>query len=133
MAGAEQHRLRAQVHPLLARRQHPLAHLPRLLAFVARKRELRRVPALALGPQLLGETQSVLRRDGVRDGEDRRSRAVVALERHRVGARELLGEVEDVAGAGRAKPVDRLEVVADDGQPRTLAAQAADDVAPAGR
>jgi hypothetical protein len=128
VAGAEQHRLSAQVHTLLTRREHSLAHLPGLLAFVARKRKLWRLPTLALGPQPLGKAQAILGGDGVRNPEDRRGRTVVALERDGAGARKLLGEVEDVAGARRAKPVDRLEVVADDGQPRAPATQAADDL-----
>jgi hypothetical protein len=40
----------------------------------------------------------------------------------------VLREVEDVARAGRAEAVDRLEVVADRGHVAALAPQAADDV-----
>ena len=56
VAGAEQDGLRAQLDPLLARGEHPLAHLARLLALVAGEHELGRLAALALGPQLPWET-----------------------------------------------------------------------------
>ena len=128
VAGAEQHGLGAELHALLARRKDAFADLARLLAFVAGEHQLRRLAALALGPQPLGEAEAVLLGDGVCDGEDRRGGAVVLLERHRVRAGELLGEIEDVPGARRAKPVDRLEVVADDRQARMSPAQLAHDV-----
>ena len=51
VAGAEQDRLGAQLDPLLARGQHPLAHLPRLLALVVGEHELGRRAALAVAPQ----------------------------------------------------------------------------------
>ncbi len=53
---------------------------------------------------------------GVRRGQDRRDRAVVLLELDDRGAREPLGELQDVAHRGGAEPVDRLRVVADDGE-----------------
>ena len=52
----------------------------------------------------------------VRRVEDRRGRAVVLLEPHDRGAGEPFGELEDVAHGRRAEPVDRLRVVADDGE-----------------
>src|SRR5207244_11360705 len=62
MTGAEQHRLGAQLHALLASREHALADGERLLALVARKAELRLRAALALGPQPLREAEAVLAR-----------------------------------------------------------------------
>ena len=55
--------------------------------------------------------------DGVRGLEDRLDRAIVLLELDHLGRRlELSRKVENVAGTRRAKAVDRLRVVADDGK-----------------
>ncbi len=106
----------AQLHALLARGHDAIADLPGLRRFIPGHHELRLDASLALTPQPLGEAVPVLCRDGVRDREDRAGRAVVALKGHRAAAREVLGEIQDVAGARGAEAVDRLEVVADDGQ-----------------
>jgi hypothetical protein len=50
-------------------------------------------------------------------GKDRHRRAVIAIERdNRGGWIELLREIENVADRGRAKVVDRLGIIANDGQ-----------------
>ena len=74
VAGAKQDRLRAQLHPLLARGEHAIAHLPRLLALVARKHELGRLPP----------SRSV----HSRFGNPRRSCSETALATARIGAVE---------------------------------------------
>ena len=117
-----------QLHPLLARGDHPFAHLPRLHALVACKHELGRKASVALGPQLLSEPEPVLLGDGVCDRENRSGGAIVALELRRVSVRKLRRKVKYVAGTGGAKTVDRLEVVADDRQLRPCAAKASHDV-----
>ncbi len=55
-------------------------------------------------------------------------RAVVAIERDDLGRRvEVLREVEDVAHVGGAERVDRLRVVADDGEAAPVALQRQQD------
>ena len=69
-----------------------------------------------VGPQPLVLAALVLGDDGVGGGEDRLRRAVVLLEQHDLGVREVLLELEDVADVGAAEGVDRLVGVADDAQ-----------------
>ena len=128
VSGAEQDRLGAQLDRLLARGQHPLAHLPRLCAFVVGEHELGPDRSLAVAPQPPRKPALVLGRDGVGDVEDLLRGAVVALEQHRAGVREHVGEAEDVTGARRAEAVDRLEVVADHAEAPSPAMQLPDDV-----
>ena len=66
--------------------------------------------------------------DCVGDVEDRLCRAVVAVQGDDFGRGKEGGEVEDVLGAGGPEAVDRLEVVADDGQPAVLPMEGSDDV-----
>ena len=113
---AKENGLVAQFHAFLAGSHDPLTDQDGLLALVAWKCQLGRSAAPALGPQLLWEPGAVLFGNGVCDCEDRRCRAVVALELARVSIREPLGEVEDMTGARGAEPVDRLEIVAHDRQ-----------------
>ena len=69
------------------------------------------------------------RDDRVRRCQDRRRRTVVLLERqHGRRRHEGGGEVEDVAHLGGAERVDRLGVVADDGEVAAVRAQAQDDL-----
>ena len=61
-------------------------------------------------------------------GEDRLRRAVVAIERDDVGRRrELAREVEDVAHRRGAERIDRLRVVADDGEAAPVGLQRQQD------
>ena len=56
--------------------------------------------------------------DGIGGSKDRLGRAVVAIERDHVsGGTEMAGKVEDVAHRRGAERIDRLGVVADDGEP----------------
>ena len=125
---AHEHRLLAQRGAALARVEHALADLGRLGGLVEAEHELGRAAAGALGAQGLAVGALGLRRHGVGDVEQRLGRAVVALEGDHRRAGEVLGEGEDVLGRGRAKAVDGLQVVADDGDVGALAAQAADEV-----
>ncbi len=81
--------------------------------------ELAHVDRLAgaqFAPQALGDAAAVVRDHGVGRGEDRLGRAVVLLELDDARVGEVLLEVEDVADVGVAEAVDRLRVVADDGE-----------------
>ena len=72
---------------------------------------------IALGPEVLGEPLARQIDHAVGGGEDRLRRAIVAVERDDVGRRtEGAREVEDVAHGRGAERIDRLRVVADDGQ-----------------
>ncbi len=53
VAGSEQHGLLLELHPLLARREHALAHRVGLRDFVSRLDELGPRAAVAIGPQRL--------------------------------------------------------------------------------
>ena len=78
---------------------------------------MRPLGGLSLRPQILGEALLGQFDDGVGRRQDRLRRAVILLERDDVGARaEMAGKVEDVAHGRGAKRIDRLRVVADDGQ-----------------
>ena len=126
--GAGEHRLLAQEHPALARRQHPVTDLDGLLGLIAAEDELRALAPLAGGSQRLGEADLRLGGDGVGDVEQRLGGAVVALQQHRAGAGEPLRETEDVIGGCRPEAVDGLEVVADRGDRRAVAGQRLDDL-----
>ena len=125
---AHEHRLLAQGGAALARVEHALADLGGLGGLVEAQHQLGRAAARALGAQGLAVGALGLRRHGVGDVEQRLGGAVVALERDHRRAGEVLGEGEDVLGRGRAEAVDRLQVVAHDGDVGALAAQAADEV-----
>jgi hypothetical protein len=116
VVGPVDHGLLAQLGAFLTRREHALTHRSGLLGFIAGEAELRCGSALALRPQRLAIPIAILLCNCVSDREDRCGRAVVLLELHDMTARELIGELEDVPGARRAEPVDRLKIVAHDGQ-----------------
>ena len=126
---AEQHRLRLQRDPRLAVLEHALGHAARLVGLVADGDELAASAVeRALGPQVLGVALAREADHGVGRVEDRLRRAVVALQRHHARRRrELLREVEDVAHRRRAERVDRLRVVADDGDAAAVRLQRAQD------
>ena len=68
---------------------------------------------LAFRPQALAESLGIVGDQPRRGGEDMAGGAVVALQPHHDGAREIPLEAEDVADLGAAPAVDRLVVVAD--------------------
>ena len=115
--GAEQHGLALQREPLLAAFENFLDHVARLIGLVAHADQMRPLGRFSLRPQILGEALLGQFDDGVGRRQDRLRRAVILLERHDVGARaEMTGKIEDVAHRRGAKRIDRLRVVADDGQ-----------------
>ena len=115
--GAKQHGLLLERDAGLAVLQDPLGDVARLVGLVAHGDQLRALGRGALGPQVLGEALGRELDDGVGGREDRLGRAVVALERDDLGGRlKCCGKVEDVAHGGGAERIDRLRVVADDGE-----------------
>src|SRR2546428_4032 len=72
------------------------------------------VPELA--PQALGDAAAVVGDHRVRRAQDGLRGAVVLLELDHAGIWEVVLEVEDVAHLGTAKAVDRLRIVAHDGE-----------------
>ena len=82
-----------------------------------------------LAPEVLGEALARLADHRVGGREDRLGRAVVLLQRDDARRRvEEPGEVEDVADLGAAEAVDRLGVVADDGQAAPVGLQPEQDL-----
>ena len=117
MRGAEQHGLLLQGGADLAVFQNLLDDVARLVGLVANGDELRPLGRLAFGPEVLGEALRCEIDDAVGSRQDRLGRAIVAVERDDLGRRaELAGEIEDVAHGRGAEGIDRLGVVADDGQ-----------------
>ena len=82
----------------------------------------------AFGPEILGEPLSRKSDHAIGGRQDRLRRAVVAVEGDdlRAGA-EVIGEIQDVADRGGAKRIDRLGVVADDGEAATIRLQREQD------
>ena len=78
-------------------------------------RDAHALARLALGPQRLAEARAVVRDQARGGAQDVPGRAVIALQPHHLGAREVLLEAQDVADLGAAPAVDRLVVVADAG------------------
>jgi hypothetical protein len=121
---AEQHRLLLQPGAGLAVFEDALDDVSRLIRFVAYRHELQPLAAIAVGPQILHEALAGEPDQAVGRGEDRLRRAVVPRERHDLGGRaELAGKIEDVAHRRAAKRIDRLRIVADDGETRAVGLQ----------
>ena len=85
---------------------------PRLGVLVLDLDDLHRLALAEVGEEPLRLAVAVVLDHGVRGAEDRVRRAVVLLERDRLGAGEVALEVEDVVDVGAAEAVDR--VVRDD-------------------
>ena len=92
----------------------------RLLLLVVGLEALDLRPAALVGPELLVGPLGVPRDDGVGRVEDQLGRAVVLLELDDRRVRVVALEVEDVPDVGAAPAVDRLVVVADDGEVAVL-------------
>ena len=88
-----------------------------------------RSAGLALGPEVLGEALGGQVDHAIGGGEDRLGRAIVAVERDdcRPAGENWFGKVEDVAHRRRAERIDRLGVVADDGQAAAVRLQRQQD------
>ena len=129
MGGAEQHRLlRGRSTPSSRRARTESQTAAACAASSSVRRSRARRPPAATVRRCFGMRIARLGQHGVGDGQDRRRRPVVVLERHDRRAREPVGEAADVGGRGRAERVDGLCVVADHGQPRAVGAELGDDV-----
>ncbi len=129
-SGPEQHRLLAQVDALVAMTEHRVADRSRLGGLVVTGAQQRTAgTGTHRREHLPGSVPGGGRgHDGVGGTDDGRRRAVVGGQRDHGGAGVQRGEVEDVAGRGGAEAVDRLRVVADDGEPSALGAECVEDV-----
>ena len=131
VGGAKQHGLLAQRHARLAPLEDPLDDVGDLRQLVADGGQHRAHAARAHGGQVLFVALAGGRERDHRVGgvQDRRRRTVVLLERDdRRGRIVLLREREDVADARGAEAVDRLRVVADDGDAAPVGLQEAQDL-----
>ena len=118
MRGAEQHGLRFQRHARLAVLQHARDHVARLIRLVAHRDQQRTRGRFASRPEIFGEALGRQRDHGIRRRQDRLRRTVVLLERDDARlAREVPGEVQNVAHGRGAERIDRLRVVADHREP----------------
>ncbi len=100
--------------PRPARGRDPRDDLARLVALLVEDGEAHVLAARLRRLQRLAEPAAVLGDDGSRGLQDRRRRAVVALEADRLRRRELARELQDVRDVGAAPAVDRLVLVAHD-------------------
>ena len=117
MRRPEQHRLRLERDARFTVLEHRVRDVARLVGFVAHADEPRSLGGGALGSQLLGEALLRQFHHCIGGGENGLGRAVVAIERDDLGARiELAGKVEDVAHGRGTERVDRLGIVAHDGE-----------------
>src|SRR6266550_4266380 len=117
MRSAEEDRLLFKRRSALAVLEHAVRDVASLIGFVEHADELRSRSGFSIGPEVLGEALSAQTDDTVCRCEDRLGRAIVALKRDDFCRRaELGGEVEDVADGRGAKGINRLGVIADDGQ-----------------
>ena len=126
--GAEQHRLVLEQRALLAIGQHLLDDVAGLVGLVVHGDELRLLRGGAVGPEVLGEALARKPDDAVGRRQHRLRRAVIAVERDHLRARrEALRKIQDVAHGGGAERIDRLRVVADDGEPASIRLQRQQD------
>ena len=124
----EQHRLVLQQRALLAVGQHLLDDVAGLVGLVVHGDELRFLRGGAVGPEVLGEALARQADDAIGRRQHGLRRAVVAVERDHLGAgREALRKIQDVADSGGAERIDRLRVVADDGQAASVRLQRQQD------
>ena len=118
---SDQHRLLAQRDALLPMCQNAFAHRLDLRVLVRTTHQLRSIsralPSSAvLAAQTCHEPGGGVLAHGVGHVEDVLGRPVVAFEQDGVDRREHEVDLEQVLRARTAEPVDRLGVVADDGQ-----------------
>ncbi len=126
--GAEQHRLVLEREAAFARLQHLLDHVQRLCRLVAHRHQLRLQARLPLGPQILGEALLGFGDHCIGGLEDRRGRAIIAVERDDVrGRREAGRKFQNVAHCRGTERVDRLRVVAHHRQARAIRLQRQQD------
>ena len=117
MRGAEQHRLLLQRRAALAVLQDAFDDVAGLVGLVADADEMRPLGRIAVGPKVLGEPLGREIDHAIGGRKDRLRRAIIAIERDDLGGRtELIGKVENVADSRGAERIDRLRVVADDGE-----------------
>jgi len=129
VGGPEEHRLLVEGHAFVAVGEHRVAHRLGLRFLVAARPQQGAPAADDARPQPLGQNGALGRgHDRVGQGQDRRRGAVVLLQADDGGAREPLGESEDVAAGRGPEPVDRLGVVAHDGEPVARWSQGGQDV-----
>ena len=94
---------------------------------IDRGRHANRIAMPALAPQLFLEKLRVARDQRVRGAQDAHGGSVVLLELHHVERREVLGQRSQVVDRRTAPAVDRLVVVADDGERAAFADQKPDE------
>jgi hypothetical protein len=116
VGGTHQHGLVAQADAAFVVGEHPLGDQGGFLCLVAAAHELGLRTVVVVGVQDSRVAALGLCGDFVSDRDDRPARAVVALQRDDLRVREAVGEAEQVLGARGSEAVDRLQVVADDGQ-----------------
>jgi len=112
---AEQDRLFLQTDALVELLEDPLAHQPRLLGLIHAVIQHRPALGRPRGPQALGVSLPGLLHDCVREVQDRLDAPVVLFQCNNPRAGESLREIENVADGRRPEGVDRLGIVADDG------------------
>ena len=123
MRSPKEHRLPPQVDAFFAVLQDPLYDEFRLIVLRLAGDQKRFLPLGPLGPEVLSVSLGREPDDLVGGGEDRAGAAVVLFERNQRRAGILFREIEDIADRGRAKRIDGLGIVADNGQSATVRAK----------
>ncbi len=127
MRGAEQNRHLLELDSLLVMFDHALHDVLVLLGLVLARDDLRLLPVLALGPQVLRVSFLCRRDHAIRRFENWRDGPVVLVQRYQRCARKLFRKIEHVAHRRSAEAVDALRVVADDRHVPDGAAHALED------
>ncbi len=112
----------------VSRRKHLCHDELRLLRLVLAVDQLRQQAVLAIGPKVLAKALLGLGHDGVRGIEDRLGAAVIPLERDHRRSGKLGRKVQDVPHGGGAEGVNRLGIIADNGQPLPARREAPQDL-----
>jgi hypothetical protein len=128
MRGAEEDRLLLEHRTSLAVFKHALDNVAGLFGFVADGDKLWARCPTPFGPQVLREALAREADHAVGSGKDGLGRAVVALQSDDLGWRaELDRQIEDVADRRGTERINRLRVVANDGQASPVRLERQDD------
>ena len=128
MVAAVEDRIVGVTGAMVEAMRHEAAHDAfRLGLVIGRGRHANRIAMATLAPQLLLEQFRIARDQGVRRAQDAHGGPVVLLELHHVERGKVLGQRRQIVDRRAAPAVDRLVIVADDGERGAFADQKPDE------